>query len=95
MTPELRNELKGLIKEVVAETVPAVTDAVLERFGFTVEDVPAMQHDMAHLRKSREGTEKVKSAVVSAAIGTAIAGGLWVFWEGLKLAVTIKTGAPH
>lgn len=91
MDRDQRREITQLIRETIVETVPAVVDQVLERFGFTVEDVPSMQQDMAHLRRSRIGTEKLKEAIIKAsikaAVGTAIAGGLWALWQGIRLSL--------
>lgn len=84
MNADERHELQQIIREVVAEAVPATVDRTLERFGFTVSDATSMQQDMAHLRKMRRGGEFIKTCTIKTCIGASVTGMIYLLIEGFR-----------
>jgi hypothetical protein len=77
-----KEEIERIVKETVKEALLS-----LGVITSTDNDIVSLQGDMAWLRKQRIATEEISKWVRRGLITTVLSGILYVFWEGLKLAL--------
>lgn len=70
----LREEIRQIVQASVLET--------LAHLGFTVDDPNAIQRDMIHLRRTREGQEETSIWIKRSVIGVFVTALLVVVWDG-------------
>jgi len=85
MRDELRDELKRAAHDGVREA--------LKEVGIDADDDwREVQKDMAHLRKSREGSEALtrwaKYAAVTTSVGACVSGAIYAFGQGVADAIS-------
>ncbi|MFM9889793.1 MAG: hypothetical protein ACKVOE_03980 [Rickettsiales bacterium] len=78
----LREEIRQIVQASVLET--------LAHLGFTVDDPNAIQRDMIHLRRLREGQEETAIWIKRSAIGVFVTAFLFVVWDGFLKEVVKK-----
>lgn len=78
----LREEIRQIVQASVAET--------LARIGFTIDNPAAIQRDMIHLRRIREGQEETAVWIKRTAIGVFVTALLYVLWDAISHAIIIK-----
>lgn len=89
---DLSRILKGCAEKAVCDfpttkiqkAVESGIENSLEKFGFDVGNPLEVQEDMAHLRKSRLGSEKLKGRAGLVAVGIFVTGAIYAIWEGIK-----------
>ncbi len=71
--------------------------AALETLGIDLHDTKAvreLQADFLYMRQQRVGSEKIAEWIKKSVITSAFAGALYALWQGLRLALSVKTGMP-
>lgn len=80
LSPEVREELRLLIKETVEETV----GATLLRLGLQADNPIEVQKDFQHLREWRTLTNSLKLKAMVTLLGLAVTGSAAALWIGLQ-----------
>lgn len=73
----------SMLREEIHQVVRASVMETLEHLGFTVDDPHAVQKDMIHLRMARMGQEELAKWIKRTAVGVAVTGALYLFWDAL------------
>ena len=73
-----------LTREQLIELADDVTENILLRLGFDLDNPEQIRKDLAHLRRWREATEKAESIGLKVVITTIIGGLLGAIWLGFQ-----------
>jgi hypothetical protein len=83
----VQDELRGVIRDAMQETVKTALDETFIRLGLAASDPIEAQRDFQHLRSWRKGTESLGMKVLVTALGLAVSGGLAALWLGIKATI--------
>ncbi len=78
------NNINDKLKEAIREAVRDGIEEALTKYGVDTSNPHAMQSDLLHLRKSRQGSEEVTKWIKRSSITVFISGLIVTLWQGIK-----------
>jgi len=75
------------VRKIAREAADEAVIKTLRGLGINPDEPQRAQANFIYLDKSRRGTEEMARWIKRGCVTSALAGGVWIVWEGAKLAI--------